>query len=129
MVYAPQESGGNQPSSKPVGFAALSIACPDSKNSPISDNCADWHTSRMSLPEKPSDNRANSSKSTSAINLQITRIQPQHRQPRRRIRQRHQNTLLEPPNKRPIQIPRLIRRPNNVNMQRLPLINNPIHLL
>ena len=53
------------------GFASLSIALPDSKNSPIRLSCADWQTSRMSLPEKPSEIRANSRKSTSRFNLQI----------------------------------------------------------
>jgi len=48
------------------GFASLSVALPDSKNSPIKLNWADWQTSRMSLPEKPSARRANSGKSTSS---------------------------------------------------------------
>src|SRR5208337_4633614 len=51
---------------KDLGLASLSIALPDSKNSPIRLSWADWQTSRISLPEKPSESRANSCKSTSA---------------------------------------------------------------
>src|SRR4030043_243754 len=47
------------------GLASLSAALPDSKNSPIRLNCADWHTSRISLPLKPSLRRASSWRSTS----------------------------------------------------------------
>ena len=45
------------------GLASLSVALPDSKNSPISFSWADWQTSRMSLPLKPSASRASSARS------------------------------------------------------------------
>ena len=54
-----------------LGFASLSIALPDSKNSPMSLSWADWQTSRMSLPEKPSESRANSCRSTSVSTCRL----------------------------------------------------------
>lgn len=53
------------------GLASLSVAFPDSKNSPMSLSCTDWHTSRMSLPLKPSASLASSDSSTSGAMLRF----------------------------------------------------------
>src|SRR4030043_1172733 len=63
------------------------------------------------------------------INLKITSVKLKHHQTRVMIRKRNKNTLLESAYESPIQIPRLIRSPDNVNMKVLALINYAVHFL